>query len=359
VFSSERISRIKDILKSSRSHDELSNSLLKIGIKLSEKSSRSNSLNYRVNDVNSGLYIAGSKLCDELSSPTSLKRYFNADTAKPNPKNIKTSVKADIDISLSLQIREHLDKSNSWHDAQTRLKEIGIQIDFIKSGERTRGIRFVNVEDNINIKASDISISYAHYQKLFETYNLNNHKEIDKNVKPDIKITTNKIVSYKSDRASKSVLDIILPRGIKIDMSSDIIKYVDSNRSDIVIAEDYQDHIRIMDQSNSSILKSLQIAQQKFPNGICVNGDDIFKHKVIKIAAQNNISLGNLSELERSLYSEHRPKPIHVQKPIKKPDLVKAGIIKAMPHWQVMNRSKPVPAKPPTAQSRTGGRGDR
>jgi hypothetical protein len=357
VFSSERISDIREILKSSQSHDEFHNSLSQIGIKIEEKSSRSNSLNYRFRDVNSGLYISGSKVDKALSDPTSLKRYFSRGDDNPNPKHIKPSQK-DTDINLALKIRERLDKALSWHDAEIRLKEIGIRIDFIKSGERVRGIRFVNVEDNINIKASDISISYSHYQKLYETYSTNNLIEINENVKPDVKINHNKIISANPNRASRSVLDIRLPRGIKIDISSDIVKYVDSSRSDIVIAEDYKDHLRIMDQSNSSLLKSLQIAREKFPNGIAVSGNDDFKNRVIKVAAANNIRLDNLNELEKVLYAQNRPKPAPIQKPIQKaikPDLVKAGIIKTMPHWQVMNHAKPIPAKPPTAQSRTGG----
>lgn len=167
VFSESRISQIQEILKSSNSFDELSESLIKIGIKIEEKSSRSNSLNYRLIDVSSKLYISGSKISDSLASPSKLKKYFSGNTDKPTAKNIKPQDK-DIDISLSLRIRELLDKSNSWHDAELNLKKIGISIDYIKTGDRIRGIRFIDIEKNINIKASDIGISFAKIDKQFQ-----------------------------------------------------------------------------------------------------------------------------------------------------------------------------------------------
>ncbi len=212
----------------------------------------------------------------------------------------------------------------------------------------------MNVQEDINIKASDISISYAHYQKLFEKYNLNNPTEINLDVKPDIKMTDNKIASYNSNAKEKNVYKIILPPGIKIDRTSDIIKYVDTYKSNAVIAEDHKDHLKVLDQSNSSLLKSLQIAQQKFPGGICVNGDNDFRNKVIRVAAQNNIALSNLSDLEKALYAEHKPNPLPVQKPIKKPDLVRAKIANAMPHWQMNPLTKV--KTPASAPSRSGGR---
>ncbi|MCK6442548.1 MAG: relaxase/mobilization nuclease domain-containing protein [Elstera cyanobacteriorum] len=162
IFSSEKITHIQKILSFSRSFEDLKGSLENIGLHISEKSSRSNSLNYRITDIESGLYISGSKIDDALSSPTKLKKHFRSDDDKPMQKD------KDIDISLSLRIRECLDKSDSWSNAEIRLKEIGISIDYIKSGDRIRGIRFVNSENNINIKASDIGISYAKFDKQFK-----------------------------------------------------------------------------------------------------------------------------------------------------------------------------------------------
>jgi Relaxase/Mobilisation nuclease domain len=192
VFTASRIDKIHNTLSSSHSFVEFQKSLLQIGISIDEKSSRLNSINYRVIDVESGIYIAGSKVDAVLTSPSSLSKKFTPDDRKTE------SASSTFDPEKIAQINLALKNSSSWEQAQMRLLQHRIEIQIVKSGARVRGFRLLDHETGRSVKASEVGFSYVDLEKRFSsqpkkqpspisTPSPENQKEVVMNMKPSVK----------------------------------------------------------------------------------------------------------------------------------------------------------------------------
>lgn len=160
----ERIAEIKNALSSSRSEADLKSNLAKIGIRIEEKSSRANSINFRIFDLTSGAHIPGSKVDAVLSSPSSLKRHLS------QPRTTAESVvKSTWNTARNVAVERAAAASKTWDELRRNLQSQNLNFEIITRENGNRGLVFTDpAGGRIAGSKIDNALSFGRLSKRFD-----------------------------------------------------------------------------------------------------------------------------------------------------------------------------------------------
>ncbi len=163
-FPEQKVAQIR-VAAGAKSRPDFEKFLDDIGVKMSEKSSRSRAVNYRFADLESGAEIAGSKIDSALSSPTSAKAHFS----KTPIKQAAAAQKTEWDISKNANVQRAAEAAKSWADLRKNLKDEGLDFEIITRSNGNQGLVFTDENGN-RIAASKVSgdLSHGKLSKSFE-----------------------------------------------------------------------------------------------------------------------------------------------------------------------------------------------